>query len=138
MYPVRVRAAVGYSGTPLTKKLGLDKALRVSVVNAPKEYIRSLGLVASERLQSRSDVVQFFARSRTELEKNLPNLRKSIVRNGAIWISWPKKSSKVETDLDENIIRKIALANDLVDVKVCAVDEVWSGLKLVIPLAMRT
>ena len=137
MYAVRVRAAVGYSGTPLTKKLGLDKARRISVLNAPPDYVRSLGVLASEQLEQGSDLIQFFAESRAVVQRMMPQLRQSIVPNGAIWISWPKKASKLQTDVDENFIRAVALANQLVDVKVCAVDATWSGLKLVIPLALR-
>ena len=130
-------AGAGYSGTPLPKKLGMDKARRISVLNAPPDYVRSLGVLASEQLEQGSDLIQFFAESRAAVQRMMPQLRQSIVPNGAIWISWPKKASEIHTDLDENYIRAVALANQLVDVKVCAVDATWSGLKLVIPLALR-
>ena len=133
-----MKAAVGYSGTPLPKKLGMDKAQRISILNAPPDYVRSLGISATESSQKGSDLIQFFTKSRAELERMLPKLRASIVTNGAIWISWPKKTAKIATDLDENVVRAIALRLDLVDVKVCAVDDTWSGLKLVIPVALRT
>ncbi|GAC1653200.1 MAG: DUF3052 family protein [Acidobacteriaceae bacterium] len=132
-----MKASAGYSGTPLPKKLGMDKHDRISILNAPTNYVRALRVNASETLQPNSGAVQFFTKSRKELELAIPKLRSSILPDGAIWISWPKKSSKVQTDLDENIVREIALAHELVDVKVCAVDEVWSGLKLVIPVALR-
>jgi len=123
--------------TPLLKKLGMDRAQRISILNPPPTYIHDLGVNASETLQPQSGVVQFFTKSRKDLQMRLPELHANIVPNGAIWISWPKKSSKVDTDLNENVVREIALAHDLVDIKVCAVDEVWSGLKLVIPVGMR-
>jgi hypothetical protein len=96
-----------------------------------------LGFKAATELRPDLDFIQFFTKSRAELERQLPKLRKSIKQDGMIWISWPKKSSKVPTDLTEDIIRDTALALKLVDVKVCAVDETWSGLKLVIPVSER-
>ena len=83
------------------------------------------------------DLIHLFTRSRREYEKKLPQLRKALSPNGALWVSWPKLASKVPTDMSENIVRDLALKNGLVDIKVCAVDEVWSGLKLVIPLKDR-
>jgi hypothetical protein len=127
----------GYSGTPLPKKLGIKEGASVAILNAPAGYANSLGVKAAIELKSDLDFIQFFTKARAELEKQLPRLRKSIEHDGMIWISWPKKSSGVETDLTEDIIRDTALALKLVDVKVCAVDEVWSGLKLVIPVKER-
>jgi hypothetical protein len=132
------KAAAGYSGTPLPKKLGIKEDAAAAIIGAPDGYAKSLGVKAATELKSDLDFIQFFAKSRVELEKQLPKLRKSIKQDGMIWISWPKKSSKVPTDLTENIIRDTALALKLVDVKVCAVDETWSGLKLVIPLKDRS
>jgi S-adenosylmethionine:diacylglycerol 3-amino-3-carboxypropyl transferase len=128
---------VGYSGTPLLKKLGMDRARSIVVLNAPARYVEALGVSAACKLHADADVVQFFTKSAAQMKSQIGQLRSSIVPDGAIWISWPKKASKVETDLNENIAREIALAHGLVDVKVCAVDEVWSGLKLVIPVAQR-
>jgi hypothetical protein len=127
----------GYSGTPLPKKLGIKDGANSAILNAPDGYAKSLGVKAASELKCDLDFIQFFTKSRAELEKQLPRLRRSIKPHGMIWISWPKKSSKVETDLTEDIIRDTALALKLVDVKVCAVDETWSGLKLVIPVKER-
>jgi hypothetical protein len=131
------RATAGYSGTPLPKKLGIKEGASAAILNAPAGYAKSLGVKAASELKSDHDFLQFFTKSRVDLEKQLPRLRKAIKPGGMIWISWPKKSSKVETDLTEDVIRATALALKLVDVKVCAVDETWSGLKLVIPVKER-
>ena len=131
------RKSAGYSGTPLPKKLGIKDGASAAILNAPSGYTKSLGVKAATELRSDLDFIQFFTKSRAELEKQLPRLRKSIKPDGMIWISWPKKSSKVATDLTEDVIRETALALKLVDVKVCAVDETWSGLKLVIPVKER-
>lgn len=128
---------VGYSGTPLPKKLGIRDGGKSAILNAPPGYAKSLGVKMASELKSDHDFIQFFTKSRAELEKQLPRLRKSIKPDGMIWISWPKKSSKVPTDITEDIIRETALPLKLVDVKVCAVDETWSGLKLVIPVKQR-
>ena len=128
---------VGYSGTPLPNKLGIKDGGNSAILNAPPGYAKTLGVKAASELKSDLDFIQFFTKSRAELEKQLPRLRKSIKPDGMIWISWPKKSSKVPTDITEDIIRDTALALKLVDVKVCAVDETWSGLKLVIPVKDR-
>lgn len=127
----------GYSGTPLVRKLGIKAGHRMHVVNAPDDYWHLLpGLPDEvERCGGRArslDVIHCFVKRQSELERRLPGLRKRIVPNGMIWVSWPKKASGVPTDVTEDVIRKVAFANRLVDVKVCAVDDVWSGLKLVI------
>jgi hypothetical protein len=132
----------GYSGTPLAKKLGLKEGYSVALWNAPKDLRKLLGEVPpGVRFAAATgrghDVIHFFTRSRKELEKDLPKLRGKIKQDGMIWVSWPKKASKVPTDITEDTVRDTALALDLVDVKVCAVDAVWSGLKLVIPVAKR-
>jgi hypothetical protein len=131
------KATAGYSGTPLPKKLGIKDGANAAILNAPEGYAKTLGVNAATELKPDLDFIQFFTKSRAELDKQLPKLRKSIKQDGMIWISWPKKSSKVTTDLTEDIIRDTALALKLVDVKVCAVDEAWSGLKLVIPVKER-
>lgn len=130
----------GYSGTPLAKKLGYKENFKVKIVSAPEDYWDWLsplpeGVMTAAR--GPYHLVHLFVTSRTVFEKAVLDYRKKIVPDGMIWISWPKKSSKVESDLDENIIRNFALENKLVDVKVCAVTEIWSGLKLVIPVKLR-
>jgi hypothetical protein len=132
-----ITRSAGYSGTTLPQKLGIKDGASAAILNAPPGYAKSLGVKSSAELKPALDLIQFFTKSRAELEKQLPRLRKSIKPGGMIWISWPKKSSKVATDLTEDVIRDTALALKLVDVKVCAVDETWSGLKLVIPLKDR-
>lgn len=131
----------GYSGTPLAKKLGIKDGFHLSLINAPDHY---LGLFSDlppnlyfERDTANVDLIHFFTKSRAEYESLLPSLKKQIKPNGMIWVSWPKKASKVPTDITEDIIRNYAIKIGLVDIKVCAVDEVWSGLKLVIPLKDR-
>ncbi len=132
----------GYSGTPLVKKLGIAPGARILVRNEPKDYWDWIcplpeGVVTKTRAASGLNIVHLFVTKQSTYRKEVLAARKSIVPDGMIWISWPKKSSGVATDLDENVIRDFALKNGLVDVKVCAVDEVWSGLKLVIPVKLR-
>ena len=125
--------------TPLEKKLGFKDGQRVSLIDVPDYYENLFTSFPEIQLKSRATVelIHFFAKSQKELIQKLPKLKKRIVQNGMIWVSWPKKSSKVETDIVESIIRNYAIEIGLVDVKVCAVDEIWSGLKLVIPLKYR-
>lgn len=130
-------ASAGYSGTPLVKKLGIKSGHRVVFMRAPQDYDTILGPLPDDvrvlgRLGKRMDVVQFFTKRFAELEQALPRLTAAIAPDGMLWVSWPKKASKVPTDVTEDRIRDLALSTDLVDVKVCAVDAVWSGLKLVI------
>lgn len=129
----------GYSGTSLAKKLGIKPGFNIEIINAPEHYYELFTDMPETISQSKSkkDFIHFFTKERKELEQNIPKLKKNIVPNGIIWISWPKRSSKVQTDVTEDIIRNIALKNGLVDIKVCAVDETWSGLKLVIPVKDR-
>jgi hypothetical protein len=127
----------GYSGTPLPQKLGIKAAMTVVALNAPPNYRRLLGKIPSDvkfanRVGAKSNFIHFFTKDRTELAKQLKLLRKKIVDNGVVWISWPKKSSGVPTDITEDVIRDLALPIGFVDIKVCAVDETWSGLKLMI------
>src|SRR3989304_5271757 len=129
----------GYSGTPLAKKLGLKQGFTVKLVNQPGNYFDRFSdlpsdLVVQDNADIAKDFIHFFTKNTAELDNGLKNLKKEIKQNGMIWVSWPKKSSKVETDITEGIIREKALQNGLVDIKVCAVDETWSGLKLVIPV----
>lgn len=133
----------GYSGTPLPKKLGLKPPLTLSAIDAPREYRIWLGaLPDGVRIVSKVDkpleAVHLFVTSRAVLKKNLSTFRKQLEQAGFVWVSWPKKSSNVETDITEDVIREIALPMGFVDIKVCAVSEVWSGLKLVIRKSERT
>jgi hypothetical protein len=131
----------GYSGTPLHKKLGVKTGQRVWFTGTPAGYedeLRKAGdFQREQKLVKDLDFIHFFADRRTLLSREMPRLRNSLGSNGMLWISWPKKSSGVATDLDENIVREIGLNAGLVDVKVCAVDDVWSGLKFVFRLKDR-
>src|SRR5258708_84599 len=127
----------GYSGTPLAKKLGIKDGTRFYVCGAPVSFPESLepwptGAVLVDRIDARTDIVRFFEDRRARLEESLAATLKKMKPDAAIWVSWPKKASRVPTDITEDTIRAVALPMGLVDVKVCAVDEVWSGLKLVI------
>ena len=127
----------GYSGTPLPQKLGIKPGLTVVTINAPAKYRRLLGRIPdavtfSDRLKAGSNFVHLFTDRRSELQKKMSILRSKISDNGTVWVSWPKKSSGISTDVTEDVIRKIALPLGFVDIKVCAVDETWSGLKLMI------
>jgi hypothetical protein len=132
----------GYSGTPLPKKLGIKNGFRICLLEAPADVLRELreAMSACEVLsESRGplDFAMFFTKSRAELSQEFCRLAKDLSPAGMLWVSWPKKSSGVATDVDENVIREIGLAAGLVDVKVCAVTEVWSGLKFVRRVADR-
>jgi Protein of unknown function (DUF3052) len=133
---------IGYSGTPLTKKLGLKEGFTIRIVNPPDYYFDLFedlpqNISIRDEKKTKKDFIHYFTKQAQELNKNIVSLKKEIVPNGMIWISWPKKSSGMITDVTEDVIRQLALANGLVDIKVCAVDEVWSGLKLVIPVKDR-
>jgi hypothetical protein len=126
----------GYSGTPLPKKLGIKDGLHVSLVDVPPDVRSELkSALARCRIVSNSkvplDVAMLFTKSTSHLTKAFQRIARELAPAGMLWVSWPKKSSGVATDLDENIVREIGLAAGLVDVKVCAVTEVWSGLKFV-------
>jgi hypothetical protein len=126
----------GYSGTPLIKKLGIKTGFRLIFINAPSNYDEILGelpdgVEIKDEIEHPLDFVQFFTKERVELEIQFPILMQALSKSGMLWVSWPKKASKVLTDLNEAIIRDVGLDNGLVDVKVCAVDAVWSGLKFV-------
>ena len=132
----------GYSGTPLAKKLGIADGMRLAALNAPQGYVSWLtGLPPTARIVS--DVakdavaVHMFATERQKLERALLRLRTTIAQDGFVWVSWPKKTSGVVTDISEDVIREVALPMGFVDVKVCAVTDTWSGLKLVIRKAER-
>lgn len=132
----------GYSGTPLAKKLGIKENSKIKLVNQPGHYFElftdfpdSVNVVSDSK--TKKDLIHYFTKRAARLQEDIHQLRTEIKENGMIWISWPKKSSGVETDLNENIVRTAGLQNGLIDVKVCAVDETWSGLKFVIPLKDR-
>jgi hypothetical protein len=132
----------GYSGTPLARKLGFVAGQRALVINEPANYRTLLdplpqGVQFSTRTRNNDGFVHLFTSSRAELAKRLSSLRKQLADAGTLWVSWPKKSSGVPTDITEDVIRDIALPLGFVDVKVCAVDERWSGLKLVIRRELR-
>ncbi|MGZ5189472.1 MAG: DUF3052 family protein [Flavisolibacter sp.] len=132
----------GYSGTPLAKKLGIKDRFKIAVLNEPDHYYTLFEDMPPDvdihhNLNSKLDVIHYFVTEAKELSDNISSLKNSIVQNGMIWISWPKQSSKVPTDITEDVIRAIAIQNGLVDIKVCAVDNVWSALKLVIPVKER-
>jgi len=132
----------GYSGTPLVKKLGFKPGFIIELLNEPIYYLDLLAEIpASVRFIKNDgiikDIIHFFTKQENELFKVLPLLKQEINLNGMIWVSWPKKASKVVTDVTEDTIRNYAISIGLVDVKVCAVDETWSGLKLVIPVKDR-
>ena len=126
----------GYSGTPLPQKLGIKDGARVRIAGAPDGFARSIGVVP--RLRGEADVIVLFARRRGDLAREFPRLQRSLHPAGGLWVAWPKKSSGVATDLTENAVRDLGLARGLVDNKVCAIDETWSGLRLVIRRELRT
>jgi len=134
----------GYSGTPLAKKLGIKEGHRVALVGAPADFEKTLGeLPGNVRIQAGIagkapvDVIVAFFSKRADLERQLAALRRRMAPACGLWIAWPKKASGVATDITENVVREIALPTGLVDNKVCAVDETWSGLRLVIRLENR-
>jgi len=129
-------AAAGYSGTPLPKKLGIKPGHRVLLLNAPEGF-ELPGVPVVRRATGLADVILSFHLERREFERRLPVLRERMEQNAGLWIAWPKRASKVPTDMTEDVVRDFALANRLVDNKVCAIDEIWSGLRLVIRVKDR-
>jgi hypothetical protein len=134
--------ATGYSGKTLAQKLGIKSWGRVKTRNAPANYQQLLGplpndVLVSPRVRKPVDFVHVFAIARAQLVVELKRALTEIEQNGAVWVSWPKMASGVRTDITEDVIRAVALPMGLVDVKVCAVDQTWSGLKLVIRKANR-
>jgi hypothetical protein len=127
----------GYSGTPLAQKLGIKAGHRVGLINAPDGFTDLVeplpgGVELVAGVRSRRDVVVAFLRERGELESKLTAMTKAIFPDGAIWIAWPKRASKVPTSITEDVVREVALPTGLVDNKVCAIDDTWSGLRLVV------
>jgi hypothetical protein len=132
----------GYSDTPLSKKLGIKEGCKVFVVDAPKGYRRLLAPLPAKvkfvsKLDASTDIVHIFTTKKSELPRALARCRKAIDSEAMVWVSWPKKASKVPTEVTEDVVREVALPLGFVDVKVCAVDDVWSGLKLVIRRELR-
>lgn len=132
----------GYSQTPLLKKLGIKENTLVVFLQEPKNFRNELGklphgVAPKSSLGARCDYIHLFTSSRAELEGMFPKLKKSLAKNGTLWVSWPKKASKVPCDFNENDLREIGLAAGLVDVKVAAIDDTWSGLKFVFRLKDR-
>ena len=132
----------GYSGTPLAKKLGIGTGHRVWLVNAPANYETLVsplpdGVTFVSKASNTTDIAHVFTTKRREMEKTLRAARGTLMPDAAIWVSWPKKASKVGTDITEDVIREVALPMGFVDIKVCAVDDTWSGLKLVVRKELR-
>jgi hypothetical protein len=133
----------GYSGTPLAKKLGIGTGHRVWLAQAPPDYRAMVaplpdGVTFVSKPSTTTDVAHVFTSTRRELEKTLRTLRTALKPDAPIWVSWPKKASKVPTDITEDVIREVALPMGFVDIKVCAIDQTWSGLKLVVRRELRT
>lgn len=133
----------GYSATPLAKKLGIREGFRVGLANSPKGFRKELGplpekvTISTEKLPKELDLILLFVDSERKLMKEFPTMMRRMTRNGTLWVGWPKKSSGVVTDLSFDNVQKFGLAEGLVDVKICAVNEVWSGLKFVYRLKDR-
>jgi len=133
----------GYSGTPLAKKLGIKEQFTVFAVNAPKDYRAMLeplpeSVQFTSQADTSTDMVHIFTTQRSELSKALAAFRQSLAPEAMVWVSWPKKSAKMPTEITEDTVREVALPLGFVDVKVCAVNEVWSGLKLVVRQELRS
>jgi hypothetical protein len=132
----------GYSGTPLIQKIGIKPGHRVVLRNHPAGFVKDLGKFpdgaeSSDRLSGKADVVVYFTERLAALEKDFSRLSAALVPDGMLWIGWPKKSSSRPTDLTEDVVRRVGLECGLVDVKVCAIDDTWSGLKFVIRVKDR-
>jgi Protein of unknown function (DUF3052) len=132
----------GYSGTPLAKKLGIRAGARLFLQAAPPNYPQLIaplppGVQTVRRIDARTDVVHLFASARARLERSLRNARRAMRDDAAIWVSWPKKASGVASDISEDVVRELAFPLGLVDIKVCAVDDTWSGLKLMVRRSER-
>lgn len=140
--PIKANRISGYSGTPLAKKLGIKPGSTVTEINPPPHYRELLtplpeGVVFRATASARTDLVHLFVTERRELTKRLTAFRTVLRPDTPVWVSWPKKASKVPTEITEDVIREVALPMDWVDIKVCAVDATWSGLKLVVRKTRR-
>jgi hypothetical protein len=136
-------ATAGYSGVPLLKKLGIKPRVKLLLINQPDDYYSLLETNIKDQLCRKNetpDLIHLFVKSNKEFEMEMNRMKPLIKKNTAvsIWVSWYKKSAKIPTDMTEDVIRNYALQHGLVDVKVCAVSEVWSGLKLVVPVNKRS
>jgi hypothetical protein len=137
-----VVSSAGYSGTPLVRKLGFKAGMRAHYAGAPEGFEALVGdLPEGVRVLARPaaglDLAVLFVRERRELERRLPALHGKLAPAGMVWVAWPKRAAKVPTDMTEDVVRDVALPRGLVDVKVCAIDETWSGLKLVVRKELR-
>ena len=134
-------ATAGYSGTPLPRKLGFKPGMSAAFVHAPAQLDGLLGelegVAVKRSLRGSADIVLCFVTARRELERRSARLREAIAPAGMVWVCWPKRASKVPTDMTEDVVRKVLVPTGLVDVKVAAVDETWSGLKLVVRKELR-
>ena len=142
MNQVPVASTAGYSGTPLAKKLGIKAGQRLLLVNPPAGYTELLAPLPEpvffvQKLGADVDLMQIFCSDRAELARRLAQARQRLGPEAVVWVSWPKKAAKVPTDISEDVVREVALPMGWVDVKVCAVDAVWSGLKLVVRKVLR-
>ena len=132
----------GYSGKPLATKLGIKPDAEVYVAGAPDDYLKLVaplpaGAKVITRLTAKTELVHIFTSSKAELAKALHTYRTKLDSSASVWVSWPKKSSKLPTDITEDTVREVALPLGFVDIKVCAVTDVWSGLKLVVRKELR-
>jgi len=135
-------ATAGYSGTPLMKKLGIKPEMKILLINKPHDYYKLLEVDINDQSIKKNetpDFIHLFVKNAKEFEAEMKKLKPICKQNPniIIWVSWYKKAAKIPTDITEDTIRNYALKNDLVDVKVCAVSDIWSGLKLVVPVAKR-
>jgi hypothetical protein len=138
----KAKSPAGYSGTPIAKKLGITDESQLLPINAPKNYPEILsplpdGVRFASQPGTTIDIAHLFVAWRNDLEKHLTQLRKKLRPDAVVWVSWPKKTAKLPTDITEQTIRDVALPMGWVDIKVCAVDETWSGLKLVVRKELR-
>ena len=141
----RPSSPAGYSGTPLPKKLGIKEGMAVAVLHGPTDFAATLGpLPDGVTLRNgigsdqRADMIVAFVTERSHLQKHFSRLAGRLAVDGALWVAWPKRTSKIETDMSDDVIREIVLPTGWVDVKVCAIDERWSGLKVVLRKELRS
>jgi hypothetical protein len=137
-----VSTVAGYSGTPLAKKLGIDERTSLVAVDAPNNYRALLeplpeAVRLSTRIDDTTDIVHVFSTKKAALARALASYRKKLKPGAVVWVSWPKKAAKIPTEITEDTVREFALPLGFVDVKVCAVDDIWSGLKLVVRKGLR-
>ena len=135
--------SAGYSKKSLIQKLGIREGSKIAIINAPEDYAKKLGklpldvVVRGSASEGKFDFIHFFTKNQHQLEKEFPKFKNKISRNGILWISWPKQTSREKTDLNDNVVRMVGLDNGMVDVKVAAIDDTWSGLKFVFRIKDR-